>query len=85
MAGLTSTGFTKKTLQEIREDLQAALRAAFGDDINLDADSVFGRLVDNFAKPLADVWEALEAVYHSQYPSTAEGVALDNALSLIHI
>lgn len=83
--GLLATGFTRKHLADIVTDLEAALKAAFGIEIRLDSKSVFGKLVGTFAQPAADVWELAEAVYNAFYPSTSEGVALDNACELVGV
>jgi len=83
--GLLSTGFVRKHLADIVDDLEAALQAAFGINIRLDSKSVFGKLVGAFAQPAADVWELAEAVFNSFYPSTAEGTALDNCCELVGV
>ncbi len=82
--GITSTGFARKRLPEIKADLEAALRSSFG-DINTAPDSVFGQIIGVFAKASADEWEALEAVYNSMYPSTASGVSLDHAVEMVGV
>ena len=79
--GITPSGFVPLTLPEIKQALEDALTAQFG-DINLDPQSIFGQLIGVYSKALADVWENLEAVYYSQYPGSAEGVSLDNVVSL---
>lgn len=82
MAGLDSAGFTPKTLEEIKEDIETSLKASFGPQINLLATSVFGQLVGLLSNLNAEEWEVLEEVYNSQYPDTASGVALDNVCAI---
>jgi uncharacterized phage protein gp47/JayE len=79
--GLSPAGFRIKRLPNIQQDLENALKAQFG-EINVEPQSVFGQLVGVYSKVLADIWENLEDVYFSQYPNSAEGIALDNVVLL---
>lgn len=79
--GITKDGFILKTLPEIKSDIEQSLIDAFG-EIDLSSDGPFGQIIGVFSKASAEVWESLENVYYSEYPSSAEGVALDNVLSL---
>jgi len=82
--GLSSNGFDPKRLTDIRTELENELKARFG-NIDVSADSVFGQIIGVFSKILTDLWEQMEVVYFSQYPDSAEGVALDNAVALTGI
>ena len=82
MAGLTNQGFTPKTQAEIKSDMEAKLRAYFGDDLNLSVGSRFGTLVDIFSFEVADTWLALQGDYNSRFRNTATGVNLDNVATL---
>ena len=82
--GVTPEGFKAKRLIDIKNDLEDAFVAEFG-DINLDAQSVTGQIIGIFSKTMADIWENLENVYESQYVSSASGVALDNVAYLLGI
>jgi len=79
--GLTPQGFNKKRLADITAEEENALIAEFG-DINVQPQSVFGQFIGVMAKAFADIWEEMEDVYYSQYPNTAEGVALDFVVAL---
>lgn len=79
--GLTPLGFNAKRLADIKQDLENAMIAQFG-DVNIDPQSVFGQQIGVLAKQFADIWENLEDVYFSQYPNSAEGIALDNVVQL---
>jgi hypothetical protein len=81
--GVTLTGFVRKHLTDVVEDLQAAIKAAFGNDKRVDAKSPIGVLVGVFAQPLAEVWEVAEALYSAFDPSSAEKAQLDNCLDLV--
>ncbi len=79
--GLTPLGFNAMRLADIKQALDNAFIAEFG-DINLDPQSVFGQEIGVLSKSLADIWENLENVYFSQYPNSASGVSLDNVVQL---
>lgn len=79
--GLTPLGFNAKRLADIKQDLENAMIAQFG-DVNIDPQSVFGQQIGVLSKQFADIWENLEDVYFSQYPNSAESVALDNVVQL---
>jgi uncharacterized phage protein gp47/JayE len=84
--GLTNSGFVRKTLADVKSDLESAMQASFGTNIKLDNKSVFGKIVGVFSQPIADVWELAEAVYNAMYPSTAPtSSALDGSVELIGI
>lgn len=79
---LNAAGYSRKRLEEIKLEIEADIIAEFG-EVNTSPDSVFGQLIGIFAKQLSDVYQDAEDVYFSQYINTAEGVSLDNAVSLI--
>ena len=81
--GLTSTGFTKKRIAGITEELEAAVVSAFGDSFLKSANTPMGKLIGIFAEQESEVWEACEAVYDGQYVDTAGGVSQDKAYALI--
>lgn len=83
--GVTVTGFVRKHFATIKDDIETALQAEFGDDINLAIDSVFGKIVGVMSQPLADLWELGEEVYNAMYPPTADGVNLDNSSALVGV
>jgi uncharacterized phage protein gp47/JayE len=82
MAGIDSTGFVKKTLAEIKDEIETAERAAINPALNLSAASVFGQINGIFADKLRELWDVAEAIYRSLYPDSAMGDALDNIASI---
>lgn len=82
MAGLTPQGFQKKTLNQIKTEIEESLKAKFGIFINLLPSSVFGTLVGIIAERESSIWDLAQAVYLSQYPNSAGGVNLDNVAAL---
>ena len=79
--GLTPQGFNAMRLADVKQSLENAFIAQFG-DINIDPQSVFGQEIGVLSKSFADLWENLEDVYLSQYPNSASGVSLDNVVQL---
>lgn len=82
MAGIDSTGFTVKTLEEIKTDLEAGFRSTFGASIDLEPESVDGQQIAIFAERLADAWAGIAAVYQAVFPDGADGINLDNLCAL---
>jgi uncharacterized phage protein gp47/JayE len=80
--GLTQSGFVSKRIADIQTEIETSLRSELGNSINLLPSSVFGQLVGIFSERESELWELAEAVYNSQYPATAEGLTLDNVVSL---
>lgn len=77
--GLSPFGFRAKRLNDVKTDLDNQFIGQFG-DVNLAPQSVIGQIIGVFSKVLADIWENQEQVYFSQYPNSADGVALDNVV-----
>src|SRR5688572_20825081 len=77
MAGLTSTGFERKTQEEIKAELEASFRASLGPNINTTSASVFGQIIGILSAHLAGDWELANEVYDSQYPDSANDASLD--------
>lgn len=78
MAGITETGFVKKTLAEIKVEWEDAIRAAFGNSVNLQAPSRFATLIGIAADRESLVWDLAEDTWNSRSRSGALGVSLDN-------
>lgn len=80
--GVTATGFNPKSQQEIKADIEAAWRVAFGQNVDVSADSVDGQIVGILSDRLADLWQGLANVYGSAFADSAVGVSLDRVLGL---
>ena len=80
--GVTDTGFVYPALDDIVTQIEDSLKASLGNGINLIAPSVFSQLVGIQADREFAIWRAAADVYNSQYPSTAEGQALDNVCTI---
>lgn len=83
--GVTSQGFIKKRLVDVKTEIETSLRASLGKNINLLSASVFGQLVGIFSERESLLWEALEGAYNSQYPDSADGVSLDNVGAIVGV
>jgi uncharacterized phage protein gp47/JayE len=79
---VTETGISAPSYEEIYEYLKGRMRAIFGDDINLDADTQDGQMVGIVAAAISDVNAQAIAVYNAYNPTTAKGVALDFAVKV---
>lgn len=80
--GVTPTGFSRKRLDEIIEEMHKDLSEGFGFNTRHNPKSFLGVLVTNFADKIAELWEVAEQGYNSMVPSTAEGVSLDRVMQL---
>ena len=78
--GLTSSGPNPKRLDVILEEMHAYMTDALGVNTRQNPQSLLNHLLTNVADRLAELWEYGVDVYYSQYPSSAEGSSLDDAL-----
>lgn len=82
MAGVTSEGFVPKSLQEIKTELEDALRASFGTSIDVSPQSNFGQIIGVMAERYSDLWAVGQAIYTAFTPDGATGVSLDNVAAI---
>lgn len=80
--GVTSTGFIPKTLQDIKSELEDALRASFGASIDVSPQSNLGQIIGVMAERYADLWAQGESIYAAFTSDGATGAALDNVCAL---
>jgi len=79
---LTSTGFTRPRLAEIKADYDQKFTDALG-PVNTGADAVVGQIIGIFSAALDDAYEALQDNYDAMYPGSAEDTSLDGAVSFV--
>jgi uncharacterized phage protein gp47/JayE len=84
MSGLSDSGFDILSQSEIDDAILDSVEAAYG-PINRNADGVIRQFVGIISERLALLWELAQATYLSYYPSSAEGVPLDNVAELTGI
>lgn len=77
------SGLQVKSLTEITDDLKAALRGIYGEDINLDSNSPDGQVVGIIAQEGVDLREQLLNLNSGFDVDQAEGVTLDQRVGLI--
>ncbi len=79
--GLTLAGLKIKPFEVITSEIESELVSKFG-QIDLNPRSVFSMIINIFAEREALIWQLLEQTYSAMYPSTAEGVSLDNVCAI---
>lgn len=79
--GVTAAGFIRKRLADVKAEMEQAYRDTFGNGVDLSEASPFGQMIAIHSEREALLWELAEDVYNSQYPDTATGVSLDNAIA----
>jgi hypothetical protein len=80
--GVTSSGFVKKTLMVIRDQILDFWKANISATVDTSEDGLEYQLASSFSEQLAEAWDAQEAEYASRDPAQAEGQALDDLLHL---
>lgn len=85
--GLSATGFNRMLESDVLSAIDVEVRPILGIPVDspITPDSVAGQINGVIARQIGLVWEALEAIYHSQYPNSATGIALDNVAALENI
>lgn len=74
--GLTSTGFVRKTYEQIVADMRAFMRERISPKLVLDATTPEGNIVEITADELDSVWEAAEAATGALDPDNAADALL---------
>jgi len=77
--GVTKTGVNIKRLDTIVEEIHDDLSAGWGVNTRLNPKSKLNVLVTDFGDKIAELWEFGKGIYDAMYPSSAEGINLDNA------
>lgn len=91
MAGVTTTGFVPKRLNEIIASLKENAKPIFqdlvppGEEVDVSDTSTIGRLIGLIAPDMDELWQAAQEVYQAFDPNSATGVALDNICQYIGI
>lgn len=83
--GLTAQGLLIKTLEDLKGEIEASLRDKLGKGINLLPTELLGQIVGIIAERDRLIEEKILGVYDSSYPDTANGVSLDNVVSITGI
>jgi uncharacterized phage protein gp47/JayE len=75
-------GLTVLTTEEVRENLQEAIRSAFGAATAIGPNSVFGQLIDVFAVALGEMYDLVQSVYDGTDPDSAQGIQQDHVATM---
>lgn len=78
--GVTSKGFVLKRLDVILDEIQSYQSDKFGFDVRQDEQSFLNVLNMGMANQIAEIWEAAQNSYYAKWPSTSEGINLDNSV-----
>lgn len=79
---LDETGLTISTLQEIIDEITAAMQVIYGSDINVDPNSPDGQQINIFAQTVRDQLELLVSIFNSFDPDSVSGTLLDRRHAL---
>lgn len=79
--GLTTDGLLVKTYDVLVDEMDASLRAAFGESIDL-SNGILAKFRAIVCEKYTELWEQLEAVNSSQDPDKATGTALEALCAL---
>lgn len=76
--GLSRKGFKRKRYADIRKDLSARWKRAFGETSRVDEKSINGIIISLIAYAISPIWMLAENVYNSGFVHKSEGTSLDN-------
>lgn len=80
--GVLSTGFVKKTRQEIIDEINESIKTNISPNLNTTSTSILGQMIGVIADQISEDWDVLEDVYDSQYPDSAAAASLDGIGSI---
>ena len=79
--GVVASGFEAKTLEEIKADLESALRAGISPSLNTASNTPIGQMVGVLSDAIRSVWELGQAVYSAASPDASDA-ALENIAAI---
>lgn len=79
-AYIDETGIHIPSYPEVLDDIKAAFRGIYGQDVYLEPDSQDGELCAVFATRIYDCYTLAASVYNSYSPATAQGVGLSSVV-----
>lgn len=82
MSAITALGFFRTRLDERLASLVASVKAIFGEDIDLDPDSIDGETISIYAEGVASLDALAEDTFNSFNPQTATGAGLSRLVQL---
>jgi len=82
---LDANGLQTSTREEVVTALETGFKDIYGNDINLDSDSLDGQLINILAQAIVDNYDLINQVLNSVNPDNAIGRALDQRVGLTGI
>lgn len=76
--GVDANGFTKKTLEDVKRELEEDQLSNISPELVLASNQFIGQLNAAFSKKVAEIWEVAEVVYNGFDRQASEGRQLDN-------
>lgn len=80
--GISAYGFKTKRLDQLLEELNVAVKAALGNNLNVSPESPDGQINGSISESNANLWEIAEESYNAFNPSAATGDALSNLVQI---
>jgi len=80
--GISNTGFKRKRLDLLLQELNAEVKTIFGDNFNVSPESPDGQVNGVISESNANLWELAEEAYNAFNPKAASGVTLSNLVQL---
>jgi uncharacterized phage protein gp47/JayE len=80
--GIISTGFNRKRLDVLLEELNDEMRSVFGENFDVTPESPDGQIDGVISESNANLWEIAEEAYNAFNPSAAVGATLTNLVQL---
>jgi len=82
---LDANGLQIKTYEESLADMQNALIAILGSDVNFDSNTPDGQLTNTIALEATDLRNLLKNIYNNFDPDLAQGIVLDQRVAINNI
>lgn len=80
--GVSATGFKRKRLNQLLDELNSEVKSIFGENFNVSAESPDGQVNGVVSESNANLWEIAEEAYNAFNPKAASGVTLSNLVQL---
>ena len=80
--GLTSTGFNRKPLETILEEIEDDEKARIDSRLNVQPEEPIGQVNGILSSKLSELWELAEAVNAGRFPDSASGFQLGQVSSI---
>lgn len=79
---IDETGLVLESLADIVTSLETSFKEIYGEDINVDANSPDGQMINIFAQAKIDMLDVISQVYNSFSPTSAIGSTLDQRCAI---